>query len=608
MGVVIAIVYSLVGYHYLKKETLRANKTESLNRAYYVTKEMNGLYDAVANAFFDREKECYEALHEAQEYFKKYGSKASLEVLKQQLEQGRSGAIYDIAVINDHYVIEASTYIKELGLDFANIPAALKVLKEVFNNPAYIDLSVVTHAATYANMKRYIVQRAWDDTYMIQLGLTLDPERFKMNVINALQRQVPNLMNSRVYQISRSPRAPQDVERFFMLEQYTTDKTKKISALRMSDEFDELMSSTMGVSRSFIEREERFAYYEVLFKTNNYLDMYAWQNEQYVHRVVMPLFSNFDNYNDSLTLLVMEFDESAVQHTVQMMNLSVGILWGLFVLLITVAVLLVRSRIIVPLSMMQKQMRKKEEVVLQTIPQQVDEVGAITRTYNQLLEDLQKEIANNKELLEQFKVFAGNAIHQIRTPLSVIKIAMEMVEIQNKEAQQQIKASLVSIEHMYDSLSYMVQHEKIEFPPEEINLSKLFKKRIKIFQVVADANDKKFDVEIQSDLLVMMNAMEAEYLIDNNISNAIKFGGQAMPITLSLKKVENDLVLTFLSYGKAIENVETIFHRYVREDESRNGSGIGLNMVDTICDHNRIQIQVDYTNGQNRFSYFIRAM
>jgi len=84
-----------------------------------------------------------------------------------------------------------------------------------------------------------------------------------------------------------------------------------------------------------------------------------------------------------------------------------------------------------------------------------------------------------------------------------------MAESQNREAEQQIEASLVSIEHMYDTLSYMVQNEKVEYPPEKIDLSLLFEKRIKIFQVVAEANDIEFSVNIESGLYVMMNPIEA---------------------------------------------------------------------------------------------------
>ena len=224
------------------------------------------------------------------------------------------------------------------------------------------------------------------------------------------------------------------------------------------------------------------------------------------------------------------------------------------------------------------------------------------------MDDLHREIYSNQVLLDKFKTFAGNAIHQIRTPLSVIKIALEMAESQNREAEQQIEASLVSIEHMYDTLSYMVQHEKVEYPPQKIDLSQLFEKRIQIFQVVAEANDITFSASIESGLYVMMNPTEAEYLIDNNLSNAIKFSKPGSVVTLSLRNSSSELILSFLNYGEAIKDVEAVFERHVREDESRSGSGIGLNMVDTICKHNNILIQVDYANEQNQFFYFIEAM
>ncbi len=606
-GMLIAVTYSLSGYHYLKEATVKAIEMESLNGAYVVTKQMGGLYDRIANEYEEREDEMYLALREAQAYFEVNGRGASLEVLKAQLMQGREGSIYDVFLINRRYIIEATTYKADLGLDFHGLPKAHMVLQEVFDDPEMIDLSVVLHSGSYMNMRRYIVQHAVDGEYMVQLGLTLDRDYLEQRSILAIQKDVPTLISTESYQVFSSPRAPLDVERWWSME-FPPKAVHEIDYLKITEFFDKTIRLALDAPDDFSERSKRFRYIAEAFETKNYLDRYFWRDGVYVHWVAMPLYSRFNNYNESINLLVMEFDESESQRTLLLMNIMVGVLWTLLAILVFMTIWLIRIRIILPLSLLQNKIASEESVLMSKIPNVHDEVGSITRAYNRLLEDLHREIYSNEVIHEQFKVFAGNTIHQIRTPLSVIKIALEMAESQNREAEQQIEASLVSIEHMYDTLSYMVQHDKIEYPAEKIDLSTLFEKRIAVFQVVADANDVEFNMYIEPSLFVMMNPVEAEYLIDNNLSNAIKFSQPGAVVTLSLRRSSSELILSFLNYGEAIHDIEAVFQRHVREDESRSGSGIGLDMVDTICKHNNILVQVDYINEQNQFSYFIEAM
>ncbi len=607
IGIILAVVYSVVGYYYLKQATAKAIEMESLNRAYVVTKQMGGLYDRIANEYEEREGEMYLALKEAQTYFEVNGRGASLEVLKAQLMQGREGSIYDVCLINRRYIIEATTYKADLGLDFHGLPKAHMVLQEVLDDPEMIDLSVVLHSGSYMNMRRYIVQHAVDGEYMVQLGLTLDRDYLEQRSILAIQKDVPTLISTESYQVFSSPRAPLDVERWWSME-FPPKAVHEIDYLKITEFFDKTIRLALDAPDDFSERAKRFRYIAEAFEANNYLDRYFWRDGVYIHWVVMPLYSRFNNYNESINLLVMEFDESASQKTLMTMSVMVTLLWLTLAGLALTVVWLVRYRIIIPLSLLQKKMSENESMPLSNMPNSRDEVGAITRAYNQLLDDLHREIYSNQVLLDQFKTFAGNAIHQIRTPLSVIKIALEMAESQNREAEQQIEASLVSIEHMYDTLSYMVQNEKVEYPPQKIDLSLLFENRIKVFNVVAEANDIAFSANITPGLHVMMNPTEAEYLIDNNLSNTIKFSKPGSVVTLSLRDSGDELILSFLNYGEAIQDVEAVFKRHVREDESKSGSGIGLNMVDTICKHNNILIQVDYANEQNQFSYFIEAM
>jgi signal transduction histidine kinase len=174
----------------------------------------------------------------------------------------------------------------------------------------------------------------------------------------------------------------------------------------------------------------------------------------------------------------------------------------------------------------------------------------------------------------------------------------------HKEAKLHILSSLVSMEHMYDSLAFTLQNERIELPVSTLNLSSILEERVNLFTPVASSLDTLITATIHNGISVEMNQSELEYLIDNNLSNALKYGQPFKPIILTLRHSPKELILEFVSYGNPIQDTHAIFKRYTRQDESKQGSGIGLHIVATICERYHIVIQVTYGDGKNYFRYF----
>lgn len=607
IGMLITVISSFSGAYFLQKETKKAIRMDSLNQAFHVNKEMAGLYDRITDAYASYEDEMYQSLAVAQKYFKDHGREAPLQPLKKALIRGRKETTYEVFEINSSYVVDKTTYPNDLGLDFKNWEAPYKLLKHIYHNPESIDLSLIIHSASLVDMRRFIVQRAQEGEYIIQLGLTLNRKYLQQESISSLQKQTPNLRDTKVYQIFGTDRAPKDIERWWMMESHPLNGKPLLMQDDVHDEFKAVIRPMLENDYNDKDRKQQQKFFVDYFKKTHFIEQYFWQDGRYIHRIAMPLSSRFSLYNESISLIIMDFDESEGVAHLNILYLMVGLLWLVLTAFSLLSIRLLFTRIITPLSTLQQKMQANESIALSSMPSVSDEVGSIARVYNQLLKDLHFEIYSNKMLLQDFKTFAGDSIHQIRTPLSVVKIAIEMAGCQNRESLAQIKASLVSMEHTYDTLSYMVHHDTLEYQAQKLDLSTLFQKRIDIFHVVAEAHDISLDVQIDAECFVMMHPTEAEYLIDNNLSNAIKFSQAGKVVSLSLRRRDNELNLVFRNYGTPIKNIQGVFKRHVREDEGREGNGIGLNIVDTICKANKIMIHVDHINKQNIFSYFIEA-
>ena len=98
-----------------------------------------------------------------------------------------------------------------------------------------------------------------------------------------------------------------------------------------------------------------------------------------------------------------------------------------------------------------------------------------------------------------------------------------------------------------------------------------------------------------------MGKIELNRLVDNNISNAIKYSYIDSTIIISLR----NNVLEFISNGNEIQNPKRIFKKYAREDKTTGGHGLGLAIVSDICKKYGFKIEVTSKDNINSFKYFL---
>ncbi|WP_044416079.1 ATP-binding protein [Halarcobacter anaerophilus] len=109
-------------------------------------------------------------------------------------------------------------------------------------------------------------------------------------------------------------------------------------------------------------------------------------------------------------------------------------------------------------------------------------------------------------------------------------------------------------------------------------MSKCLKERVEYFSTIATAQGREIKLQINSKCIVKMDKKELIRLIDNNLSNAIKYSKLHSLIEVTL---ENN-ILNFTSQGDKIVDKKAIFDKYKRENSSIGGHGLGLSIVKDI--------------------------
>jgi signal transduction histidine kinase len=153
-------------------------------------------------------------------------------------------------------------------------------------------------------------------------------------------------------------------------------------------------------------------------------------------------------------------------------------------------------------------------------------------------------------------------------------------------------------------MDYLIKNERLAFDYETIDLSHYLQERIDYFSEVAALKNITIIPYLDKGVAIAFNPTQLQRIIDNNISNAIKYSHEEGKIEVILEQFENKCVIRFRDNGVGIEDIERIFERYYRENRDKGGFGIGLNIVKSIVDKAGIELQIDSVYGEgSTFTY-----
>ena len=208
---------------------------------------------------------------------------------------------------------------------------------------------------------------------------------------------------------------------------------------------------------------------------------------------------------------------------------------------------------------------------------------------------------------KQLDNFIKDSMHEINTPLSIINVNIDLYNRKHEQNKymQRMKAAAKVLSNIYNDMDYLIKNERLRHEKKDIDFTAFLQERIEYFNEVAKMKNIRINTSIQQCGTIFMNDKELQRLIDNNISNAIKYSYENSTIDIALYKKNEKCYLSFQDYGVGIEKVEKIFSRYYREDSSKGGFGIGLNIVKAIIEKENIELKIESLPKQGSLFIYI---
>ncbi|HET8774748.1 MAG TPA: ATP-binding protein [Thermoanaerobaculia bacterium] len=224
-----------------------------------------------------------------------------------------------------------------------------------------------------------------------------------------------------------------------------------------------------------------------------------------------------------------------------------------------------------------------------------------------------RDITALQELDRKKDEFLSVASHELRTPLTTIKgytqlLAQTVDDLQPEERATYINAVLGEIERMMGLISELLDVSRIEtnrlqIHPQSIRWSDFIRARVSAFQVQHPTRSISMSVDA-GDAVVVADPDRMRQVVDNLLSNALKYSAEGTDIDLEVQVVGSDMLTSVRDHGIGIpkDEIPQLFERFhrARNVSSRyyGGLGLGLYIARAIIEAHGGSISVQSVEGQ----------
>jgi two-component system, OmpR family, sensor histidine kinase BaeS len=219
-----------------------------------------------------------------------------------------------------------------------------------------------------------------------------------------------------------------------------------------------------------------------------------------------------------------------------------------------------------------------------------DEIGQLATTFNIMSQEVAKANASRRQM-------TADIAHDLRTPLTVIAGYIESMQegvLQpTPERFELIYKEIERLQNLVGDLRMLSQADagELSLHPQMIQPKSFLDQAAALFQHHAERLSIKIGVEARADLPeIKVDEARMMQVMDNLISNALRYTPENGKITLGGKQVDEQVELSVADTGSGIDPDELplIFDRFHRVEKSRHSdegeSGLGLAIVKALVE------------------------
>jgi signal transduction histidine kinase len=229
----------------------------------------------------------------------------------------------------------------------------------------------------------------------------------------------------------------------------------------------------------------------------------------------------------------------------------------------------------------------KERVKL---PVNKDELFQLSSGINNLLQRIENAIARERQ-------FTSDASHELRTPLASLRGTLEVLIRKPRtqtEYEEKVTYALSEIDRMNNIIEQLLILARMDNNSiktlEMLPLETVIDDIIERYREIIKAKNIHIKLDSNINTIEEVPSYFSYLILDNVISNAIKYSNNQSIITISITKVSNQIIcqVTDTGIGIKTEDLEHIFQQFFRSEALNHkhisGNGLGLSIAKKAAD------------------------
>ncbi len=244
-----------------------------------------------------------------------------------------------------------------------------------------------------------------------------------------------------------------------------------------------------------------------------------------------------------------------------------------------------------------------------------DEIGVLTRTFNDMADQLENNIEDLKNSEKMRRDFVANVSHELRTPITSIKSYAETLEdaagsLPEDMEQHFLKVIVNESDRMTKIVQDLLTLSKFDagsytFEFKRFSLEQSIRDVYSAQRLEAQRHHHEFSLEFKDRLPdICGDRLRIEQVLTNLVSNAIKYTHDGGRISMTAGVKGENVWCTVKDNGVGIpeEDLKHVFERFYRVDKARSresgGTGLGLSIAYEIVDRHDGTIEAKSKKGR----------
>ena len=223
-----------------------------------------------------------------------------------------------------------------------------------------------------------------------------------------------------------------------------------------------------------------------------------------------------------------------------------------------------------------------------------DEIATLGISFNEMAASIQEQIQRLENLSRVQQRFVSDVSHELKTPLTTLRMASEVIYSSRSTFDQQIARSaellIGNIDRFERLLEDLLEVSRFDaevavLEPVDFNLISLINGCIEDLELVArEKHTQIIFTPYSEDLSINADVRRVERILRNLFNNAIDHA-DSKPINVQVEYNDNDVAVAVRDHGIGIDenSLLRIFDRFWRADPSRSrirgGTGLGLSIA-----------------------------